>query len=86
MFSVTLSLSTMALSAPGIGPVVAHLEVLTIDLGGGRESGPRPAVGVRRESIHLQLQGDRLGHAANREVAVDQEPVTGRDARPASGT
>src|SRR3954465_797799 len=52
-----------------------HVDVdavgLAGDLGLGGEACARAAVGVRTEAVELQLQGDRLGDALDREVALD---------------
>src|ERR1700744_2963058 len=60
-------------AAAGEGPVVADAPVVPVDLGGGGEARAGAAVGVRAEPVDLELQRDRLGRAADREVAVGQE-------------
>src|SRR5579875_3390911 len=57
-------------------PVVADPEVVPVDLAGGGEPGPRAAVGVGAEAVHLQLQRHWPGNAAQAEVAVEEEAVT----------
>src|SRR6185437_15086875 len=68
-------------AAAGHRAVVADAEVVPVDLAAGREARPGPAEGVRAEAVHLELERDRLGGAADGEIAVEQEVVTvGADA------
>src|SRR6185437_11562383 len=62
-------------TATGDRAVVADPEVVPVDLAAGREARAGPAVGVRAEAVHLELQGDRLGGAADGEVTVEEEVV-----------
>src|SRR4029077_9425653 len=67
-----------ATAAAGDRAVVADAEVVPVDLAAGREARPGAAEGVRAEAVHLELQRDRLGGAADGEIAVQEEIVTVR--------
>src|SRR5215469_10039847 len=65
-------------AAAGDRAVVADAEVVPVDLAAGREATPGAAVSVRAEAVHLELQRDRLGDAADGEVTVEKEVVAVR--------
>jgi hypothetical protein len=51
--------------------VEADAEVFAVDGGFGAEAGDGFAVGVLRDAVELDVEGDGLGYAADRDVAVD---------------
>src|SRR5690606_30931163 len=64
------------------GGVPVDAEVRTVDLRRRRSARLRLTVAVGRDSAELGRQGDGLRHAAERELAVDEQVVTlGADAR-----
>src|SRR5438034_4105857 len=65
-------------AATGDRAVVADAEVVPVDLAAGREARPGPAEGVRAEAVHLELQRDGPGGAADGELAVEEEVVAVR--------
>src|SRR6201993_2663199 len=67
-----------AAATAGDRAVVADAEVAPVDLAAGGEARPGAAEGVRAEAVHLELQRDGLGGAADGEIAVEEEIVTVR--------
>src|ERR1019366_4408649 len=66
--------------------VEADAEVVAVDLGAGGEAGARAPETVRPEAVELEAQRDLPGHAAQGELAVDDEvAVRGSHARRAVG-
>src|SRR5450631_4648290 len=64
----------------------ADAEVVAVDLSAGGESGARAAETVRPEAVELEAQRHLLGHAAQGELAVDDEVAArGGHARRAVG-
>src|SRR5690606_8596608 len=66
------------------GGVPGEAEVLPVDDGLRRRTGLVVAPRVGAEAAELEVEGDRLGHPVNGEVAVDEEVAaldadTGRD-------
>src|SRR5436853_410922 len=55
------------------GGIPGEAEVLTVDLGAGREAGPTAAPGVGRPTVVLDVEGDGLGHAVDGEVTHEAE-------------
>src|SRR5438067_11568138 len=69
------------------GGVPGEAEVLAVDGGGGREPGAGAAPRIGRDAVELDVEGHRLGHAVDGEVAVERPagavaPHRGRAERP----
>src|SRR5215467_309367 len=60
------------------GRVPADAEVVPVDDAGGGEARPRAAPRVGGEAAQLDLEGERLGDAADGQLAVDLEVVAVR--------
>ena len=84
MWMVILSLDDNAAAFDRRVP--ADAEVVPVDDGSCGEAGAGAAVGVRAEAAELDLEGDRLGDVADRELAIDEEVLAvGPDAGGAEG-
>src|SRR5215469_3117983 len=56
--------------------VVGHAEVAPVDVGGAGKAGPGAAVGVRPETVDLELERHVLGDALERQLTVKYVAVT----------